>query len=129
MSPARTSQAADELEKMRTSSSKRMRERHEDIMVRFRQYAAWGQLDVPDQLRQLRGELMEIKTAEDRVPFYKRSVDGHRLAARVMFVFEKAKGKTREGKTPRWVFDRGEWYMKGDRELGKINAAEIAPAG
>jgi hypothetical protein len=128
VSPERTSEIIEQLREMNASGKRRLRERHQDILERFAQFAAYGQLEIPGEMRQLREDLWEIKTSEDRVPFYRRAPDGHRLAARVMFVFAKAKGKTAENKAPRWVFDRGEWYMKGDQAIGKIDAAEIASA-
>jgi hypothetical protein len=128
VNPDRKSEIVDELAEMNSSPDKRLRERYQDIMERFSLFSAYGQLEIPDEMRELRGALWEFKTSEDRVPFYRRSVNGHRLAARVMFVFAKSGGKTAQGKAPRWVFDRGEWYMKGDQGIGKINTPEITSA-
>lgn len=128
INPEGKSEIVDGLQEMSDSRDKRRRERYQDIMERFSLFATYGGLEIPDEMRELRGPLWEFKTSEDRVPFYRRSVNGHRLAARVMFVFAKSGGKTAQGKTPRWVFDRGDWYMKGDQGIGKISAPEITSA-
>lgn len=128
VSPTGVSEIVDQLEAMLTSRNKHLQERYDDIMERFSIFSAYGRLEVPGEMRELAGELWEFKTGEDRVPFYRRSPSGHRLAARVMFVFAKAKGKTSDGKAPRWVFTKGAWYMKGDEGIGKISAPEITSA-
>lgn len=114
--PSGHSEIVDQLTALRDSKNRKNRERFYDLEERFEQLAAYGKLEEPRQMRQLRGNLWEIKTGRDRVPFYfKMASASHQQAARLTHLFEKATGKTADGKTPRQHLDHGEWVMNGDR--------------
>jgi len=117
--PNGMSQVIDQLEALRKSSNRRKRERHSDLKFRFEQLAAYGELEVPREMRKLGPELLEIKTADDRVPFYFLVASNrHVRAARLTHQFEKSTGRTAAGKTPRKHLNLANWIMKGDRDHG-----------
>jgi hypothetical protein len=97
------------------------RRRLADLLIRFEQLASNGSLDIPLELRQLRGAIWEIKTAQDRLPFFYSDHDGaSRGAVRLTHGFMKDKGKTAQGKTPRKQIDHAEWiYVKGAEQDGR----------
>lgn len=113
------SRVVGQLHELRDSGNSKKRTRFYDLEERFEQLAAYGRLEAPREMNQLDGPLWEVKTANDRVPFYFRSVmAAHRRAARLTHHFPKATGRTAEGRTPRKHIDRGNWIMKGDQNDG-----------
>jgi len=104
-----------QLEALRTSKNRKKRQRYEDLNERFRILAAYGELEIPGEMRPIRDELWEIKTASDRVPFYRGPASKtHKQFARLAFWFEKAKGKTQQGKMPQKLINKGLWIVKAD---------------
>lgn len=67
--PTGNSEIVEQLHALRDSKNRKNRERFYDLEERFEQLAAYGRLEEPRQMRQLRGTLWEIKTGSDRVPF------------------------------------------------------------
>lgn len=116
ISPDHTSEVVGQLAALRDSRNVKRRQRHADLVDRFEQLSAYGKLEVPLEMRELEGELWEIKTAEDRVPFRWFDVSPtHKRAVRLTHQFAKATGKTQWGTTPRKHIDRGLWIVKGDK--------------
>lgn len=115
---ARNCPVHEQLERMRTSSKRSMRDRYSDLAVRFRDFADFGALEIPGEMRQLKGELWEIKTSEDRILFYEVKPAGHKRAIRILDCFEKKFNKTPQGKAPRKIFDRGDWMIRRDKSYG-----------
>lgn len=105
-----TFQADEYLMELRGSKSKTKRRRIADLAVVFEEYAFEGELEVPLQLNQLRGEIWEFKTAADRLPFYECN-DGSAKAIRMTHGFMK---KTQ--KTPRREIDKAEAIAAIDRD-------------
>lgn len=108
------------LESLRNSRKKVHNQRYYDLMERFAQLSAYGKLEVPRQMNQIgRDGLWEVKTSEDRVPFYfaEAKITHHR-AARLTHFFEKRLGKTAQGQIPRAQQDKAEWIAKGDNAIG-----------
>lgn len=115
----KSSPAHDDLSSMRSSSKSAIRDRYYDLEDRFEQYSAYGKLEVPREMREIPQGLWEIKTAQDRVPFYAVKATGdHRRSIRLLSVFQKKKGKTAEGKIPRNQVDRAVWVREGDKKHG-----------
>lgn len=107
------------LRRLEGSRKRGDRDRYADILVRFEQYAEFGELDVPRELNHLVGDLWEIKTASDRLPFFSHSHAGkHEQTVRLTHGFEKSKGRTAQGRIPRKHLDRAAWVMRSDRERG-----------
>jgi hypothetical protein len=106
----------DELGALRGATNRNKRARYQDLLERLEQYANYGDLDIPTELRQIQGDIWEIKTAEDRILFYRTEASNHhRSTVRLLYAFAKSKGKTVEGKIPPAYIRRAEWVMKGDR--------------
>jgi len=93
-------------------------DRYADLLYRFETFALTGELDVPRELRHLVGEIWEIKTSRDRVPFYKVKHAGQSdgLVARLTHGFEKRKGRTVDGKIPRKHLDKAAWIAREDQK-------------
>ena len=101
---------------LRNSRNKKQRARYFDLIERFEQLAAYGELDEPLQMNYLRDDLWEIKTPHDRIPFFFVAATAeHVRSARLAQVFEKKTGRTAEGAMPRNQFDRAFWILRGDR--------------
>lgn len=101
-----------------SSKNRKKQKRHSDLVERFEQMAIYGTLEVPREMNELGGGLMEIKTSLDRIPFYYKSADNaHRRAARLTHGFETDKGKTADGKTPRKQLDKGHWVKRCDQQI------------
>lgn len=126
VNPEGIAEVVSQLAAYRHSPKEALRRRYFDLEERFTQMALYGKVEVPSEMRALDGELWELKTSEDRVPFYRSRGGGHPLAIRLLFLFAKATGKTSDGKTPPRYTRHGNWVMKGDEQIGKVNAREIA---
>lgn len=122
ISPKHTSEIVQQLDALRSSSNTKKKQRYYDLADRFEQLAAYGKLEQPLEMRPLEGELWEIKTSEDRVPFYRvdpSMTNQNRMAVRLTHQFAKATGKTPWGTTPAKHINRGRWIIEGDKAHGK----------
>ncbi|MEV5573882.1 hypothetical protein AB0L06_27905 [Spirillospora sp. NPDC052269] len=108
--------AAEYLFGLAAARSKRRRRQAFDVAVLLEEFGANGELENPFQHRRLDGELWEFKTKDLRLPYYELLDAEHGRIARVTHVFEKAKGKTAEGKTPRAHIRRGLAILEEDRK-------------
>ncbi|MFC5182473.1 hypothetical protein [Actinomadura harenae] len=109
-------QATEYLLGLATARSKRKRRQAFDVAILLEELGATGVLENPLQHRQLEGELWELKTTELRLPYYELMDAEHGRIARITHVFEKAKGKTAEGKIPRAHIRRGLAIIEEDRK-------------
>lgn len=115
--PQKASQVVDELKRLRDARSPAKKRRYADLVERFKSLASYGKLESPREMRWIEDETWEIKTSEDRIPFYwKDATERHMKAVRLTHQFEKRFGKTSEGKMPRRQKDHAAWLIRKDRE-------------
>lgn len=96
-------------------SSRRKRRSLDDLVILMEEWAQYGELQVPLQQRQLRGDLWEIKTSELRFPYYELADAEHGRIVRLTHGFEKDFGRTVDAKCPRKHIDMGLWMIEEDR--------------
>ncbi|MFT3798104.1 hypothetical protein [Microbacterium sp.] len=93
--------------------------RFSDIAVRFEHYSIYGRFEPIRELRQSRGDIWEIKTAEGRVLHFELSATSrHKRVVRVTNCCEKSKSKTQEGRLPEHHIRKAEAIKKVDDERG-----------
>lgn len=111
-------QAYRYLRTLEAARKPRILERYAALIYRLETYADTGALDIPRELRKLTDEVWEIKTAEDRLPFYATSHDGAKegTIARLTHGFEKRFGKTAEGRITGKQLNLAKWIVREDKK-------------
>jgi hypothetical protein len=79
----------------------------------LKDYAIAGDLEIPRELNDLRGELRELKAGDVRLPFYEFTDESHpKTVTRITSGFLK-----KQDKAPRGEIDKGLWVMREDKEI------------